>query len=408
MITVNPLALPSNKRRDGTVPVYVRVYYDRKSRRIPTNVVCHPADLTRSGKIKTQSVLDAVNLICARMREAVSGLIPKDLEGKDVDWVVAKMNCADRLHNFKLDFFTFADELVAGKTPGARGQYVTALNVFAEYLGRRELDVNELTRPLLLDFLSWMRGKAFCFRSGTLSLSKRTRIPNGAESRHIAKLSHIYAKAKEWYNDEDSGEILIPRSPFSRLSVKHPLSHGQGSLGVELMQKVIDGRHRLGTVQTALDCFVLSFALMGANLADLYEASVQELRDGGKWVYRRRKTRERRADGARMEITVPLEIHGRLDALDRLRRMAGKPEYATAKVNKGLAKWCEDEGLPVFTFYAARHSFATIARKIGVEKATVDECLCHVGDFKLTDIYAERSFELLDQANRKVLDLFRW
>ena len=71
-------------------------------------------------------------------------------------------------------------------------------------------------------------------------------------------------------------------------------------------------------------------------------------------------------------------------------------------------KWAQEQGLPGFTFYAARHTWATLARKAGVEKATVDECLGHVGDYDLADIYAERSWELLAAANRKVLALFEW
>lgn len=404
MITINPLALPSNRRRDGTVPVYVRVYLAGRSRRIPTNVVCHPSDLTRGGRIKSAQVLDAVNVVIARMRMALSDVTAADLAGRDVDWVVERINRADRLREFRQDFFAFSEDEIRAKTPGARGQYVTALNVFAEFIGKRELDVNGITRRMLQEFIAWMRDKVFSFRCGRLSPSKRTRIPNGSESRHIAKLSHLYGKAKERYNDEDSGLILIPRDPFRGLGIPHPPSRGQKSLGVELMQRVILASHPLESVRTALDVFVLSFALMGANLADLYEAG--EI--GDVWIYHRKKTRSRRADGAEMRVAVPDCIRGRLDALDRLRRMAGKPQYATAKVNKGLARWCSDNGIPVFTFYAARHSWATIARKAGVEKATVDECLCHVGDFRLTDIYAERSWELMDAANAAVLSLFEW
>ena len=80
----------------------------------------------------------------------------------------------------------------------------------------------------------------------------------------------------------------------------------------------------------------------------------------------------------------------------------------TGMVNRALKQWAEREGVEPFTLYAARHSWASIARRAGVEKATVDECLCHVGDFALTDIYAERSWELQDAANRRVLDLFDW
>lgn len=413
MITTKPIVVTSNRRRDGTYLVFIRVYFAGKVRRVPTSITCAPGDITRSGRIKSQEVLDKAGAIARRMLDSVSSLTDADLEGRNVDWVVGRMKCADRLHNFRLDFFSFAQEVVLAKSPGARVQYITALNAFADYLGRRELDINDITRQMLTGFLSWMgkdrATKAHKTQNKGISPTGRTRIPNGAESRHIAKLSHIYERAKALYNDEDSGAIVIPRSPFRGVLLKHPLSHGQESLGVQVMQRVINARHHLGTVQTALDCFVLSFALMGANLADLYEAAtVKKLREGEVWEYQRRKTRGRRADGALMRVTVPKEIYGRLGALDGLLKMAGRGEYATAKVNKGLARWCKDEGLPCFTFGAARHTWATLARKAGVEKATVDEGLCHIGDFPITDIYAERDWDLINQGNRRVLDLFTW
>lgn len=42
-------------------------------------------------------------------------------------------------------------------------------------------------------------------------------------------------------------------------------------------------------------------------------------------------------------------------------------------VNKYLRQWCQREGLEPFIFYAARHTWATTARRLGVEKATIDE-----------------------------------
>lgn len=418
MITINPLVLLSHRRRDGTYLVYIRVYYAGKSRRIPTGIVCRSEDLTRSGRIKSRAVLDAAEIVMKKMRDAVDTLSPGELAGKDVDWVADRIKNADRVDAFALDFFDFADALVASKSPGARGQYITALNAFAAFLGRRRMDVNDITRSVLLDFLAWLSTKPVSFDSPALSPSGRTRIPNGAESRDMAKLAHIYERAKERYNDEDSGVIVIPRSPFRGLIPKHPPSRGQKSLGVELMQRIIDARHPVRKVQDCLDAFVVSFATMGANLADLYDAqSVNVLRDGTVWHYWRRKTRTRRADSAEMRVTVPEEISGRIARLQdgpdgwwlpSLHRMSSNGLYITDQVNRGLARWCADEGVPVFTFYAARHTWATLARRAGVEKATIDECLCHIGDFRLTDIYAERSWDLLDGANRRVLDLFAW
>ena len=403
MITVKPIVVPSNRRKDGTFLVVLRVYFAGKVRRVPTSIVCRQSDLTRSGRIKSQAVLDMSNAQAKKMLSAVGELTEKDLAGKDVDWVVARMNCADRLHTFRLDFFAFADDYLETKRPSSRCQYITALNAFALFLGKRSIDINDITKALLTAFVSWMGDKAFSFQFGELCESKRVRIPNGAESRHIAKLGHIFKKAKEMYNDEDEGAIVIPRSPFSGVKVKAPKATSKKPLSVETMQRVIDARHPLSTVQNALDLFVLSFALMGANLADLYEAR----RMGTVWAYRRKKTRERREDGAEMRVVIPDCVKGRLPALKEIQRHDAR--YITDFVNRGLTRWCSDEGIPRFTFGAARHTFATLARyKAGVEKATVDECLCHIGDYKVTDIYLQRDWDLLDRANRRVLALFSW
>ena len=62
-----------------------------------------------------------------------------------------------------------------------------------------------------------------------------------------------------------------------------------------------------------------------------------------------------------------------------------------------------------FTFYAARHSWATIARNdCRIDKATVDECLNHVGNMQLADVYIKKDWRIQWDVNKKVLDLFTW
>ena len=60
------------------------------------------------------------------------------------------------------------------------------------------------------------------------------------------------------------------------------------------------------------------------------------------------------------------------------------------------------------TFYAARHTWASLARKEGVDKSTIDDCLGHKGQFQAADIYAERAWDLIQEANQIVLELFTW
>ena len=63
----------------------------------------------------------------------------------------------------------------------------------------------------------------------------------------------------------------------------------------------------------------------------------------------------------------------------------------------------EQLGLEELTTYWARHSWATIARKIGVSKDTIAQALGHGGN-TVTDIYIDDDMEAVDEANRKVLD----
>lgn len=109
MITFEPIIIPNNKRSDGTYPVKIRVYFNGKSRRLPTTWVCHPSDITRtkrkSIKIKKDAgVRDKAKELIDRMRAIVGNYTMMDLEGKDVDWLVKKIKEGLADKKFQLDF----------------------------------------------------------------------------------------------------------------------------------------------------------------------------------------------------------------------------------------------------------------------------------------------------------------
>lgn len=61
------------------------------------------------------------------------------------------------------------------------------------------------------------------------------------------------------------------------------------------------------------------------------------------------------------------------------------PRFTTQDLrnsNAALKRWAEREGVEPFTFYAARHTWASLARRAGVEKATIDDALGHRGGFR--------------------------
>jgi integrase len=58
------------------------------------------------------------------------------------------------------------------------------------------------------------------------------------------------------------------------------------------------------------------------------------------------------------------------------------------------------------TSYYFRHSWATIARnKCGVSNDDIDLGLVHSNKNKMADVYIDIDYSLIDDANRKVLDL---
>lgn len=415
MITFKAIIIPGNKRKDGTYPVSIRVTFRGKVRRLPTTLVCTPADLTRTLRIKNPTILNKSDELIARMRDAVKDLSPFDLEKSDVDWVVRHIKDSMTKDDFRLDFFEWSDRYILSKSESTRRAYSCALNTFERFLGERSVDINEISRSMLLDFMEMVDREPRMYwdkKAGVLVPSKSGKIPKGASTRHVAKLEHLFNAAKDKYNDEDAGRILIPRSPFSKIAKVFPASSGQGNLGQELMQRIISEQVDNDVMRTALDIFIVSFGLMGANMADLYYAKPFR----GDWVYNRQKTASRRADRAEMRVPVPEQLLPFIERLrgrggwwlGRLHEFASSKDFATARVNRCLAKWCEQNGVDRFTFYAARHTWASLARREGVDKSTIDDCLGHKGSFQVADIYAEKAWGLMSDANRKVLQLFDW
>ena len=396
MITFKPLV--TYRRKDGTYAVRIRVTFRRQHRYLATTMTAYPQQLTRSLRLKDPALVASAEALIRDLRELVAELNPLALEGRTVDWVVAwiRQRYADRA--FRLDFFEFAVIFLRQKRPGTAAVYHTALRAFSRFLGSDRIDVNDITRPMLQRFLK----DAPPIRGDVRG--------EGANARQLALLGAIYAAAQRQYNDGD--DVRIPRRPFDGLDLRLPHSKGQKALSVDVMQKIISARPADPREAVALAAFVVSFGTMGANLADLWSARKFS---GEVWIYERQKTRERRQDRARMEVEVDDRIAYHLEILEgpgpwwlpQIHR-GTRPNTALQWIGPALRSWAVREGLPEFTFYAARHSWATIARSLGVEKATVDEGLAHIGDFRVADIYAERDWKRINDANRRVLDCFSW
>ena len=180
MITYKAIVIPGGRRKDGTWPVKIRVTFRGVSRRIPTTLVCVDTDLTRSCRIKNATILQKADELIRRMRAATEDLSPFVLESWSVDQIVSHIRTEIAGETFRLDFIAFGREFIKTKDEGTRASYTTALNAFARFLGRDGIDVNEITRPMLVEFQDWAdaQGRVFYnWRKGTYQTTDKPTTP---------------------------------------------------------------------------------------------------------------------------------------------------------------------------------------------------------------------------------------
>ncbi|MBQ0154765.1 MAG: phage integrase SAM-like domain-containing protein [Bacteroidales bacterium] len=422
MITFKPTIVTSNKRKDGTFAVVMRVTYKGKSRRLATSMVARPEQLTRSGKIKDGTLQAQAERLRIQMQDAAAQLSPFDLEERDVDWVVAQIKARLNTSAFRLDFFAFAEEWLQHVKPQTRVSYYTALHAFARFIGRNEIDVNEIKRRMVLDFSEYLDSEPiyrYDTKLGAMVASKKAKRSGVASFTYPQRLGTIYKAARIKYNDDEAERLVIPGTPFDNLGLRRAPAEGQKPQSIATIQKMIDadfsGSRYHKARRRAFDALLLSFGLMGANMADLYVALNPS---ADTWSYQRAKTKDRRPDKAAMNVVIPPQMRPYIERLkgrgskywlNELRTSYANADAASHAIDKILRDWCVAEGIEPFTFYALRHSWADLARnECNVPKWLVDECLAHVGDFDLTDIYARRNWKEMAEANAKVLALFEW
>ena len=238
----------------------------------------------------------------------------------------------------------------------------------------------------------------------------------GVSARSYTRLlSSIYNEAMLEYNDDDT--VRVKANPFRKVKIDAPPSVAKISKSPDFIQKIIDAvadPETKANHRTALEIYLLSFAMMGVNSADLLTMGAAD--KDGIVTYYRTKTKDKSFDGAEMHMRLepcilPLvrRYAGRDGKLLNLGERWGNASRLNDYLRKALGSWAAANGLDSFTSNSARHTWATIGRssRANLPKSLVDECLAHSAH-KLVDVYAEKDWSIYWEANRKVLSIFDW
>lgn len=408
-----------NKRVDGTYNVRIRVIHNRETRRLSTHIFVTDTDLTRALKIKNINVLQQCEVLIAKCRNICNDLGYESII-MPIDDLIDKIKGRLLGDQFNLDFIQYTREKAADMNPGTASTYIIMLSALKRFIKRDHLDITEITTAFLRDFEKFIEAEPSQQGSNRKTEKKDIKPKSGrAVSAYIACVRAIHNKAKAEFNDEDRGLIRIPFSPFKNYKIKPQPNTRKRGLTPETIQAIIDLPYEdceSSRINLAKDCFIMSFALIGMNSTDMYYS---EPANKKILIYNRRKTADRRDDKAEMRV----HIDSCLDCLmERYSDPQGKRlfnfyhRYATPfnfnkALNIGLKQIGKILGVDRLEFYAARHSWATIASSsnVGIDKITVHEALNHVNsNLAITDIYIDRDWSVIWNANKKVLLLFDW
>lgn len=437
MVNLKAMVHPQQEKEGGIFNIKVRVTHKRVRSFYSTKSFVSKNQLTKDkSEFKDPRIIKANADLILKCHETISNL------GSHIDHMTAKEIAAylasaddDSAAKRKpIDFlgegFAFADK----RTERYRDSFYTTLRSFRDFIRDDVFDVQQLTSGILYKYEDYLRGPRSGMRKdnfGRMKLKHFKGVSDSTLHHYLTDIRTVFNALRKKYNGEHEDEKLIRHYPFSKYELVDVPQTPKRNLKPILIKLIRDfkdrtymGTHGTNRVTLAKDVFMLSFYLAGMNTVDLYH--IKSHKDG-RLNYNRSKTKSRRKDRAYMSIKVQPEAKVILEKyLDPkgpnvfiFQKMYTSAQSFNKNVNiglKGLLKHLRfdeagnDKKLISdeldFSHYYSRHSWATIARNIcKISKADVSEALNHSSTYDVTDIYIEKDWQPIDEANRKVLDV---
>lgn len=416
MLTINAEVVKTKRQSNECFTIRLRFTLDRRMKRLSTSLFATQKDLTKDFKIKSSPPLKGkVERLIRDYQEKCSQL-QVELNNYTIEDI---MDYLDGEHQKQqtIDFIKFSREWIASATIKGAPNYKTAINALVRFVGKEELDINLITLDFLEQFKAFLIGERDARTKKLMQQGKRV-TSNRTLSLYLVSIKKLFSEAKRKFNKKDKNLILIPNSPFEDFKIPKQEATRKRAIPADIIKKVWKlpykdmkkGYKSTCRYNLAKDCFILSFCLMGINSADLYNAT--EMREN-TIIYNRTKTKARRLDGAKMMVDIPKIVQPLIDKykdstgkrLFNFYQFYGDEKTFNKAINSGLKEIGSILEVDDLEYYAARHSWATIAlNKVGIDKYIVHAALNHIDDsMKVTDIYIERDFVNENKANTKVV-----
>ncbi len=284
------------------------------------------------------------------------------------------------------------DRKLKTNKPSSAEWYLNGIKAFIKFNNNQDLRLDQLNVSMLKDFQIEKESKGL--------------KPNSISSV-LRAIRAIYNAAI----NED--RIKVVKNPFHRYKIPSSNQTKKRAISKEDFLNIRKLEYEKGSALWHTKNYALiMFNCRGMNLIDLVKLKKSNVRQG-RIFYGRSKT----GDPLSVKLTSELKeilIHYLIDKSDDDFLFPANYDGSTAKyekyktirrrVNERLKIIAFDAGIKEhFTTYAIRHSWATIAKFMGISTSIISEGLGH-SSLKTTEIYLKRfDNTTLDEANERIV-----
>ena len=387
-------------KSDGTFNILFRLTNYKEVKYLSSGFSVHVGHWDPKNALVNKTHANANSLNTAILNQFFE--IQKELVNLDVNYtfeILKRHLCSKPAELPKLvTFENFAERIIlemekANRTGGAQ-VYKTAVNRLIDYCGNSNILFKEIDYSFLESFKS--------------QLTEQGLAPNsvGNYLRSIRALYNKAIKAK-----------IISREfyPFNDISIKTEKTAKRAIKADDLVKLYNYPKKPSSQEWHASNYFFLSFALRGISFTDLAYLKASNIKDGCI-VYRRRKTKKLyniKLHSVALSILNEYPNNGNGYLLPIFPKDMLEDGHQSKKItrqwikttNKYLNRIAESIGvIGNITTYVVRHSWATLAKKLGYANEMIAEGMGHEYGNKITNIYLDDFDSLLiDEMNDKII-----
>ena len=395
--TVNAVLFKSKTLANGEHPLMIRICKDNKKKYKSLGISVHPNnwDFKKNKPKRNCPNKDEIqSLITKKINEYSDQIIEFKTQEREFTAtnLINKVNTSIKANTVKNIFDREIDKLEKSGRLNYSLSYKQLLNSLLDFNSHLDIYFSDIDVSWLKNYENHLRSKGLA--ENTIGIRFRTlrAIYNIAIEEKIVKAEYYPFKAYKV-------------SKLHKETVKRSITKSE-------VESIINYKAKDTYTKLAIDLFYFSYLCAGINFVDISYLTRNNIIDN-RLIYTRKKTKKL--------IKLPLQAKA-IELIEKYKsdnpylfpilstfhktdiQKANRVHKVIGKINKSLKSVGIELNLPIdITTYVARHTYATVLKRSGVNTSIISESLGHSSE-KITQIYLD-SFEnsQIDEAMKNLL-----